>query len=212
VAGIGNLVMAGMGKSLAQDLDHPPRRPAGAPAADEKGWRADTGDHLQIILGRKHETPLGGDLGGRADSIVADRIGHLLPGIRPHPVGDESLGSRRILSFANQRQVALGEGPDLAPAIRLVRPPQQMKGDRLNQSETGNLLREAANGVECDRAAVGMPDQMHWPADDIEQGLDNPKLGVRQQRRVARPGGAAPIAQQVGSQGAIAPAEMFHGR
>jgi pimeloyl-ACP methyl ester carboxylesterase len=69
----------------------------------------------------------------------------------------------------------------------------------LYQSETGNPLREAPDRVERNRAAVGVPDQMHRSAGDIEQGLDHPKLCPWQQRCRARPGGAAPIAQQVRS-------------
>ena len=61
MTGAGNLVIAGMGQSLAEDLNHPPRRPASTPAADEQCRSLDSTDRIEII-GRKHEQPFGGDL------------------------------------------------------------------------------------------------------------------------------------------------------
>ena len=175
VTGVGNLVVQGVGQGSAENLDHPPCRRAGAPAADEQRRSADPGDRIAIILSRKHEPPLGGDLGRCPDGTVAGRIGHLLPGLRPGPVGDEGLGGCRIPPFANERHVALGQRCDLAPAVRLIRTPQQVKGDRLNQDETGNPPRKAPRGVQRDRTAVGVPDQMRWSASNIQQSLDEPQ-------------------------------------
>jgi len=56
--------------------------------------------------------------------------------------------------------MALGQRCDLAPTVRLICTPQQLKGDRLNQGEAGNLPREAPCGAQRDRATVGVPDQM----------------------------------------------------
>ena len=62
MTGACNLVVAGMGQSLAEDIDHAPRRRASAPAADEQRRSLDPSDRIKIILRRKHEPPLGRDL------------------------------------------------------------------------------------------------------------------------------------------------------
>ena len=209
VTGVGNLEVRGVGQGSAEDLDHPPCRRAGAPAADEQRRSTDPGDRIAIIRSRKHEPPLGADLGRCSDDTVAGRIGHLLPGLRPGPVGHKGLGGCRIPPFAKERHVALGQRRDLAPAVRLIRTPQQLKGDRLNQDDNGNPPRKAPRGVQRDRTAVGVPDQMRWSASNIQQSLDSPKLSVRHEHRIARPRRAAPIAQQVRGEETISGLRRF---
>jgi hypothetical protein len=103
------------------------------PAADEQHRSLDLSDRIAIIFSRKHEPPFGRDLGRCPDHAVAGCIWHLLPGLRPGPVGADGFGGCRIPPFANERPVALGQRCDLAPAVKLIRTPQQVKRDRLNQ-------------------------------------------------------------------------------
>jgi len=106
--------------------------------------------------------------------------------------------------------VTLGQRCDLAPAVRRIRTPQQVKGDRLNQSETGNLPRKAPRGAQRDRTAVGVPDQMSGFTRTIQQSFDDAKFGIRPERRISRPGRTAPIAQKVWGEDTIVLAEMVH--
>ena len=54
MTGAGNLVMAGTGQSLAEDLDHPPRRRASVPAADKQRGSLGSSNRIKIIFLRKH--------------------------------------------------------------------------------------------------------------------------------------------------------------
>src|SRR5215467_4575593 len=96
--------------------------------------------------------------------------------------------------------MALGQRSDFAPAVRLIRTPQQVKGDRLDQGETGNPPAEAPRGAQGDRATIGVSNQMYRSAGNIQQSLKDSELSVRCERHIARPGCAAPIAEQVGSE------------
>ena len=51
---------------------------------------------------------------------------------------------------------------------------------------------------------------MRWSASNIQQSLDDPEFGIRPERRIARPGRAAPIAQKVWGEDTIVLAEMVH--
>src|SRR5215470_6159756 len=101
--------------------------------------------------------------------------------------------------------MALGQRSDFAPAVRLIRTPQQVKGDRLDQGETGNPPGEAPRGVERNRAAIGVSDQMYWSAGDIQQGLNDSELSVRCERHIARPGRVVPVTEQVRDEDMIVP-------
>src|SRR6516165_7296486 len=112
-------------------------------------------------------------------------MGHLLAGLRPGPVGDKRLGGCRIAPSADERQMALGQPCDFAPAVRLIRTPQELKGDRLDQGEAGNPRGEAPRGAQSDRAAIGVSDQMYWPSGNIQQSLEDSELSIRCERRIA---------------------------
>jgi hypothetical protein len=53
---------------------------------------------------------------------------------------------------------------------------------------------------------------VRWSAGNIEQSLYDPELCIRREHRIARPGRAEPIAQQIGGQHTVTLAKVLYDR
>src|SRR5262245_64871062 len=68
----------------------------------------------------EHQAPLSSHLRHRPNDAVAHGVRHLLPGGRPHPIGDEGPRCLNVVSLRRQSDVLFCKRSDLSPVIQLI--------------------------------------------------------------------------------------------